>query len=291
MSTPLQFAKLEGCGNNFIVIYDDVGITPWAAIAKRLLDPNFALGSDGLMVVKPRAHGRFPVEMYNPDGSPCGMCGNGIRCVTRYLYLLKVLSETEHEVPFTVHDREITCHSSNSGMTVMVDLGAPSFSPSLIPIDAPGEFVNQPIEAGRHRFLATAVSMGNPHCVIFVPSLDEISLPTIGPLLETHALFPRRANIEFVQCLSAARARVKVWERGAGATLACGTGAGAVAVAGTRLKLLSPSTTIELPGGEVQIDYRTEVDRVFLTGPAREIYRGELFSSFLNALLGNSAVQ
>ena len=281
----LRFIRLEGCGNNFIVVEDlqrafcaaaaDLGRT-----AAHLQNPHFGTSSDGLLIITSSREADYEVLMFNPDGSRMGMCGNGIRCVTRFLFLENLIPKHTAELQFVVEGRRIACFPADEGRMVRVDMGAPSFASADIPISNPApEFIEQPIPD--FPYLATCVSMGNPHCVIFTEHPEKVPLESVGPQLERHPIFPRRANIEFARCVSRERCQVRVWERGVGFTFACGTGACAVFAAGYRTGRLERRAVIELPGGVLEVEYRADSPHVFLTGPAREIASGEFYPEFL----------
>ncbi len=283
----LGFTQLEGCGNNFIVMQDlqrnfVSTVSDLSHIAARIQDRHFGVGSDGLMIVVSSTDADFEVLMFNPDGSRMGMCGNGIRCVTRFLFLEGIVARHVSKVEFLVQGRRIICYPIEEGRSVRVDMGTPSFAAAAVPVLSAQEFIEQPIP--QHPWTGTCLSMGNPHCVIFVDDLDKIQLEVVGPVLEHHAIFPERANIEFVRCLSPERCQARVWERGAGITLACGTGACAVLMAGYRSGRLAPHALVELPGGVLDVEYQPDANKVFLTGPAREICTGEFSPDFLSRI-------
>jgi len=278
----LHFLKMEGCGNSFIVIFEaQGGSRDWAALGRRLMDPHFGLGSDGLMIVHPSERADFEVLMYNPDGSQMGMCGNGIRCVARFLILEGLLEARRGRVVFDVAGRLITCRLEEEGRWAQVDMGEPSLAPGSIPVNSAKELIDAELVAGGRRLNFSAVSMGNPHCVIFVEKLTDVNCCELGPLIENHALFPERTNVEFVEVLESRRLRVQVWERGAGLTLGCGTGACAAVVVGVLRGLCARQTTVDLPGGSLSIEWEEKSNRVFMTGPAKEICRGTFYPQVL----------
>lgn len=213
------------------------------------------------------------VEMFNPDGSVMGMCGNGIRCVARFIY------EEEEGVPenlsFLVHGRRIECFSEDKGRKVRVDMGAPSFEPTRIPYLG-NEVTQVPFVVSGREFRGSLVSMGNPHLVIKLADEDFelLELEKWGPLLEKHPLFPESTNVHFVREIDQSRCEVKVWERGAGVTMACGTGACAVAVTGIREGRFQQRVEVALPGGLLEIEWKGNEAHVFMTGPTEVICRG-----------------
>lgn len=284
MTIPIPFVRLQGCGNNFTVIGDlkkrfVSSQKDLIAATRKLQDKAFGLGGDGVMIILPGITTDFEVAMHNPDGSLMGMCGNGIRCVVRYLGLEGLLPQGR-EISFLVEGRKILCATEDEGRSVRVNMGAPSFDPQRLPLSLPRECVQEPLLVNDFSCTFTGVSMGNPHAVIFVPDVQEIPFYEAGPLIENHKLFPRRTNVEFAQVLNRSEIKVRVWERGAGETLACGTGACATLVAAERLGLTGSKAQIHLPGGTLGVEYIKERDTVYLTGPAQEIARGELYPGF-----------
>lgn len=288
----LHFTKMHGIGNDYV--YVDAfaqQIADPVNLARVVSDRHRGIGSDGLILVAPptdagRAAGAVArMEMYNADGSRGEMCGNGIRCVAKFV------AEQRGEVanPLTIETdaglkvMQLTLDAHGRVTHVRVDMGAPILEPAGIPTAmrpaaesrAP-HIIEQPLEVAGQRYAVTAVSMGNPHAVVFVDRLEAIDLATVGPAFEMHAMFPQRVNAHFVDVLSAARVRMITWERGSGATLACGTGACAVCVAGVLTERTERHITAELPGGELELDWDLATNHVFMTGPATEVFRGTL---------------
>jgi len=278
----LKFVKMHGCGNDFILVHAAQEL--FAGMASRLMDRRFGIGSDGLMLIYPaeniQARSDFAVKMLNPDGSRMGMCGNGIRCVARYVALHKLIPADQTKITFDVDGREIVCILEDQGRRVKVDMGTPEFLPCRVPFSGEGEFIGREIMIQQQRFKATLLSLGNPHCVIFVKDVDLVNLQEIGALIEYHEMFPERINVEFVQVVDRDNIVIKVWERGAGATLACGTGACASVIAAARNNLCNRKVQVALPGGVLAVDW-SEDGKVYLTGPAEVVYSGELSESFL----------
>lgn len=284
----MRFLKIEGCGNHFVIVSSLDPVT--AETARVMLEPTTGIGGDGLLVVRSFETGggsavlRVRVDMLNPDGSPMGMCGNGVRCVARYLRLTGHLQDCG-EVTIEVGNRAVSCELLSNGL-VRSDMGEPVFELDAIPVAAPALSAN--IEAGEACYDASFVSMGNPHCVIFLPEISESEARVAGPLIERHHMFPERANVSFCRAESRQRLRALVWERGAGLTAACGTGACACVVTGVRLGLCDRRAEVALPGGTVQVEWSAETNHVTLTGPAREIYWGELSESFAERCFGET---
>jgi diaminopimelate epimerase len=284
--------KIQGCGNSFVVCsveqirpYSQELASPsirpngaFQAAIQRICSSGFGLGTDGAMIVGiDGGYGTIrecDVFMYNPDGSWMGMCGNGIRCVMRYLALSgRIAVDKPQSVTFRVGGRTIICTSNNGGKLVTVDMGEPVLKMKDIPAIADDGELDIRITVRDRTFPGTCVGMGNPHFVIF-QNIDE--LETWGPLLETHATFPAKTNVEFATVMSPRSVKVCVWERGAGVTLACGTGACAVTVAGALTGRTGRSVDVELPGGTISVEWREADNRVYLSGPAAEIMLGRL---------------
>lgn len=268
----LAFTKLEGTGNDFI-LFDGLG-TPLppdlGARTPLLCDRHRGIGADGVLLVEPAPGAMARMRVLNPDGSEPEMCGNGLRCVARYL--------RDHHglVDGQVHTGAGLLDIRWVGNEVRLTMGAPRLARDEIPVhlDGDGPMLDEALVVGDRSFLVSAVSMGNPHAVVF-EALDEADFQHYGPLLMRHEAFPRHANVEFVEVRDPAHARVRVWERGAGPTQACGTGAAAVLVAGVLTGRLGREALLELPGGTLQVGW-DQGHEVELQGPAREVYQGVL---------------
>jgi diaminopimelate epimerase len=277
----LNFTKMHGLGNDFILIEDleDELVLAPEAIAW-LCDRNFGIGADGLILIR-RGTGdaEYFMAYHNSDGSTAEMCGNGIRCFAKYLVDHKLVAEdvTEIVVGTLGGEKPISVTRDYDGTMHMatVDMGKPILDPVGIPMDVEGEQVfNCPITTDVGVFEVTGVSMGNPHAVIWVEDVDSAPVETAGPAIENHPIFPQKTNVEFAQALEGeARILLRVWERGVGETLACGTGACATLVAATLACIEGRSATVELPGGELDIRW-DENEHVYMTGPAREVFTG-----------------
>ncbi|WP_028052915.1 diaminopimelate epimerase [Carboxydothermus ferrireducens] len=273
----MEFLKMHGLGNDFVVIDEiknqNLVNKNLSDLAKKICDRRFGIGADGLVLLLPSEKADFKMRIINSDGSEAEMCGNAIRCVARY-YVEKynpAKKQLEVETLAGIIKPEVLENNM-----VRVDMGRPILKPQEIPVAVEEEPVNIPLEVLGQKFYFTAVSMGNPHAVIFVDSLAKIELEKYGPLIETHPLFPRKTNVEFVEILSPAKVKVFVWERGAGATLACGTGASAVVVAGRILGHLQEDVEVVLPGGSLFINW-VFGESVYMTGPAEIVFKGEYF--------------
>ena len=277
----MKFTKMHGLGNDYIYINCLAEETPTAdrsALAKKLSPRRFSIGSDGLICIGPSDIADFSMDMYNLDGSKSQMCGNGIRCVGKYVYDKGLTDKTTLTVESGGDVKTLDLNLEHGKVkTVRVNMGKPILNPAEIPIDVGGDhFINRPIEVLGQAYHITCVSMGNPHAVCFVEDLNHIDIPKIGPAFETHPLFPERVNTEFIQVLNPRALKMRVWERGSGETLACGTGAAASLVAAVLNGLCEPQATVHLLGGDLEIHWdRVKTGCVFMTGPAVTVFEGE----------------
>jgi len=282
----LEFTKMHGCGNDYIyVVALKARPADPAALSRRLSDRHFGIGGDGLIMLAPSRAGDVRMEMYNADGSRGDMCGNGIRCVARLAWERGIVRRNPMVVETDAGLKTILLRISDGRVTgATVDMGEPILDGRSIPVAADGRIVDHPLEVGGRTEKITAVSMGNPHCVVFVNDdrvfkLDASEFARLGRQFETHPFFPRRANTEFILPLSRNRLRMRVWERGSGETLACGTGACASLVAAVLTGRADRSATVELAGGNLEIEWRGDGDganHVFMTGEAVEVFSGSV---------------
>lgn len=276
----MKFTKMQGCGNDYVFIdcfAERLGDI--AAFARFVSNRNFGVGSDGLICIGPSDNADFKMEMYNSDGSPAQMCGNGIRCLAKYVYdkgltdKSEITVETGNQIKrllLNIKDREIE--------SVRVDMGSPELRPQFIPIAEHGiNFINRSVIANGREYFLTAVNVGNPHAVTFVDEVDNYDVQTIGPMFENHPLFPERVNVEFVQLIDRKTLKMRVWERGSGETLACGTGATAAVVAAILNGFTDNKVKVILRGGELFIEWDRENDEIYMTGPAVTVFDGELY--------------
>lgn len=273
----MKFTKMHGLGNDYVYVncFEEKIDNP-PAVARFVSDRHFGIGSDGLIMINPSKTADFEMEMYNADGSRGEMCGNGIRCVAKYVYDYGLTDKTQISVEtlggikyldLTVEDGKVSL--------VKVDMGKPKLEADLIPIISEREqVIDEPIEVDGKEYHMTGVSMGNPHAVIYVDDVKGLDLEKIGPKFENHERFPKRINTEFVHCIDRQTVELRVWERGSGETLACGTGACAVAVSSILNNLTDTQVTVKLLGGDLQIEWDREKDRVFMTGPATVVFDG-----------------
>ncbi|EZQ19399.1 diaminopimelate epimerase [Pseudomonas sp. G11-1] len=272
----LRFTKMHGLGNDFMVI--DL-VTQHAQLSPKLIrqwsDRHTGIGFDQLLVVEPPGHPDvdFRYRIFNADGSEVEQCGNGARCFARFVQDKRLTAKSEIRVETA--GGLITLNVRRDGQ-VTVDMGAPRFTPAQIPFAADHEAVSYPLEVNGQTLEVAALSMGNPHCVTLVDDLDRYPVADIGPLIEHHPRFANRVNAGFMQLVDQHQARLRVHERGAGETQACGTGACAAAVAGIRLGHLKSPVTIRLPGGNLKIEWAGPGQPVMMTGPAARVYEGQI---------------
>ena len=274
----MQFVKMHGAGNDFVLLdlFSAASTRPdeeWIALAQSMCDRHFGVGSDGLLLVLPSEVADARMRMFNPDGSESASCGNGIRCLGRFLYDRYGIGADALTVETGAGISGISVHENG---TVTVDMGAPIFVPADIPTAVNGrDALDVALTIDGEPLAVSCVSMGNPHAVTFVRSgeLEGYPLETIGPKVEHHELFPQRTNFEVCEVLDERSMRVRVWERGAGITLACGTGACASAVVATTLGRVRPPVNVELPGGVLSIDWH-EGGSVMMTGPTAYVFAG-----------------
>ena len=275
----MLFTKVHGLGNDFILV--NAGIAErfpddYATLAKEMCDRKFGIGADGLVLLLDSGVADVRMRIINSDGSEAEMCGNAIRCVAKYLYEHNIVRKEEIKVE-TLAGIIVPQVMQRNGVVeaIKVDMGEPRLQREEIPmLGETGRVINDPLEVAGQNFYITAVSMGNPHCIIFVEDLAAVPLELIGPRIEQHVAFPKKTNVEFVQVLNPQEVRMLVWERGAGPTMACGTGACAVAVAGVLNGLTEKQVTVHLPGGPLQIEW-ADNGKLYMTGPAVEVFQGE----------------
>ncbi len=284
----MKFTKMHGCGNDYVYVDCTKEVIPnISETAIRVSDRHFGIGSDGLILIKASDVADFEMDMYNADGSRGKMCGNGIRCVAKYVYDHGLTDKTTITVntlsgiktlQLTVEDGKVS--------KVRVDMGEPELIPAQVPVkasvlgladDRRKAIVAEPLEIKGRSYDITCVSMGNPHCITFIEEdVRDFPLEEVGPVFEKHELFPERVNTEFINVIDKDHLRMRVWERGSGETLACGTGACAVAVASYLNGFTGRGVDIELLGGHLEIVYDEKTNHVFMTGPATEVFSGEI---------------
>ena len=274
----MRFTKMHGIGNDYIYIncFEERVEDP-GALSVRMSRPHFGVGSDGVILICPSDVADFAMRMYNSDGSESEMCGNGIRCLGRYVYERGMTKKNSFTVMTGGGLKQLELKVSGGKVqSVRVDMGSPVLTPELIPTTLTGEMVmGAALHVGGASYKVHCVSMGNPHCVVFVKDPDLVDLPELGPLFEHHEAFPRRTNTEFVQVISRNHLRMRVWERGAGETLACGTGACASLVAAVLTGQADRKVTMDLLGGSLELEWSPEDNHVYQEGPATFVFDGE----------------
>lgn len=275
----MKFTKMHGLGNDYVYVnlFEEKLPGDVASVAQSISDRHFGVGSDGLILIGPSERADARMRMFNADGSESEMCGNGVRCVAKYVYdhgiapKNRITIETGRGV--LTLDLEI---EGGRARRVRVDMGPPILQAAEIPSTLPGNPpVDVPIRIGGADYTLTAVSMGNPHAVVYVSDVQNFLLDVVGPLFENHEAFPRRVNAHFVEVLGPNEVRMRTWERGSGITLACGTGACAVCVAGVLTGRTGNNVLAHLPGGDLELEWAGAGHSVFMTGPATEVFTGE----------------
>lgn len=289
-SAMLKFTKMHGLGNDYVYV-DCTREVPAGfmenlpEIARRVSHRHFGVGSDGLVLILPSRVADFRMRMFNADGSEAEMCGNAIRCVGKYLYDYGLTAKTSLTIETLAGVKELELvvnPDRNQVKLVRVDMGEPVLEPRRIPVAAEGQaLVDVPVPLEGETYRITAVSMGNPHAVIFVEDVAAFPVGQVGPRLEHHPLFPNRVNVEFVQVLGDGNLKMRVWERGAGETMACGTGACAALVAAVLNGLAPRAARVQLLGGDLLVEWSTVNNRIYMTGPAVKVFDGEMALSEL----------
>ncbi|MGB3509827.1 MAG: diaminopimelate epimerase [Microcoleaceae cyanobacterium] len=282
----VSFTKYHGLGNDFILIDNrhqpQPIVTPEQAI--KLCDRNFGIGADGVIFALPgEKQEDYTMRIFNSDGSESEMCGNGIRCLAKFIAEIDNDNKTQYKIYTGAGLLAVQLQDNGQ---VKVDMGLPKLLASEIPTtlgNADGKVINEPLEVAGKSWSVTCVSMGNPHCITFVEDVTAIPLETLGPQFENHPVFPERTNTEFIQVIRPDYLKMRVWERGAGATLACGTGACASVVAGVLTQKSDRQATVELPGGCLEIEWSTTEDqKIYMTGPAEKVFTGIINESLIN---------
>lgn len=275
----MKFTKMEGLGNDYVYIncFQEKVENP-GELAIRYSNRHFGIGSDGVILIKPSEIADFCMDMYNADGSRSEMCGNGIRCVGKYVYDYGLTDKTEISVETLAGIKYLKLILKDGKVDlVTVDMGEPELQADKIPVALRlDEVIDQPIQVGNTVYQMTCVSMGNPHAVVFVDAVDKFPLETVGPLFEHHVMFPNRVNAEFIEVLNRKEVNMRVWERGTGETLACGTGACASTVACVLNHKTEDEITLHLLGGDLKVAWDREKNKIYMTGPARVVFDGEI---------------
>lgn len=275
----MKFTKMNGIGNDYVYVnclkekIDDPG-----RAAVFLSNRNFGIGSDGLILIKESDVADFKMDMFNSDGSQGEMCGNGIRCVAKYVYDYGLTDKTSISVETLAGIKYLDMYLKDGKVdTVKVNMGAPELRAAFIPVKTDKEqIINEPIDINGTIYNMTCVSMGNPHAVVFLDDVERLEIEKIGPFFERSIVFPNRTNTEFARAIDRTTIEMRVWERGAGETLACGTGACATAVAAVLNGLTEDEVTIKLLGGDLQIKWDRDENKVYMTGTATTVFDGEI---------------
>lgn len=274
----MNFTKMEGLGNDFIMLNGLKENIPsdLAAFSQKYCDRHFGIGADGVIVIWQSDIADIKMQIINSDGSEAEVCGNGIRCFAKYLYDQKIIEKKKMTVETLagIIIPEIITDENDQVLAVEVDMGEPILKGEMIPtVFQTEQVVNQPIKIGGREFYITAVSMGNPHCVVFTDDLTDENLQKWGPMIERSEYFPKKTNVEFVKVLNEREAQMRVWERGAAVTLACGTGACATLTAGILNKKFNKEITLHLDGGDLLLRFNDN-GHVFMRGPAKTVFEG-----------------
>ncbi|MDG3006203.1 diaminopimelate epimerase [Paludisphaera mucosa] len=275
----MKFTKMHGLGNDYVYVetFSQPAPPDPSSLARAVSDRHFGVGSDGLILIMPSSKADARMRMFNADGSEGEMCGNGVRCVAKYVHDhgLARRPRVTIETGRGVLTLDLTIEAGRTKL-VRVDMGTPILDSKAIPTTLPGDPpIDVPIEIGGKDLRLTAVSMGNPHAVLFVDDVRAFPLEALGPLIERHPTFPKRVNFHAVQVISPNEVRMRTWERGSGVTLACGTGACAVCVAGVLTGRTGPRILAHLPGGDLELEWPAREASVLMTGPATEVFSGE----------------
>ncbi len=273
----LKFTKVHGLGNDFVLVdclHGELDDADLSALAIATCDRHFGIGADGLVRILPSQTADYRMQIMNSDGSEAEMCGNATRCFAKYLFERGMVgNQMSIETLAGIKVVDITS-ADGKAATMTVNMGSPRLDAADIPIKGyVGRVVSQPLQVGAAKYSITCVSMGNPHCIIFVDDVAAVDLEHLGPAIETHPAFPAKTNVEFAQIIKRDEVRFRVWERGAGITLACGTGACSVLVAGVLNGILDRKALVHLPGGDLLIEWR-EDNSLYKTGPAQEVFNG-----------------
>lgn len=278
----MKFAKMHGCGNDYIYIngaVERIAQEDKPELVRKISDRHFGIGGDGAIFINPSREADFEMEMYNADGSRAEMCGNGIRCVAKYVYDNGLTDRTNISIVSCGQVKYLELFLKEGRVdTVRVNMGAPELYAGKIPVtaeDGKERIIDEPITVQGKEYKMTCVSMGNPHAVIFMEDVEHLDIEKIGPHFENHERFPKRINTEFVKVIDRSHVQMRVWERGTGETLACGTGCCATVVACILNGLTDETVTVKLLGGEIVITWDREADLVYMTGPATTVFEGE----------------
>ncbi len=277
----MKFTKMHGCGNDYVYIdgaREHISQEDKPAFVRALSDRHFGVGGDGVIFINPSREADFEMEMYNADGSRAEMCGNGIRCVAKYVYDKGLTKRRELDIISAGKVKHVVLDIEDGKVAeVRVNMGRPELSAEKIPVRASGgRVINEEIAVLDQVYRMTCVSMGNPHAVVFVEDVQNLPLASLGPYFEHHERFPKRVNTEFVRVIDRGHVEMRVWERGTGETLACGTGCCATAAACVLNGLTDRKINVHVPGGDIAVEWDEKEDTIYMTGPACFVFEGEI---------------
>ncbi len=274
----MNFWKMHGLGNDYIVIDNregEISEKKASNLAKKLCERRFSIGADGLLLVYNSKSADVRMRIFNADGSEAEMCGNGIRCFAKYCYEKAIIKKDTFYVETNAGSKQVWLTLEDGKVVfVRVDMGAPNWSRESLPMTGKGTCINEPLNVDGNVYNVTCLSMGNPHCIVFVEEVTDFPVDQVGPLIENHAVFPKRTNVGFVQVLNKNELKIRVWERGCGETLACGTGTCAAVAAAHQLGRVTDRVTVHVLGGDLQVEMR---QKMFLNGAAEKVFEGSLF--------------
>ena len=275
----MKFTKMQGIGNDYVYVncFEETVADP-ERVSEIISDRHFGIGADGLVLIMPSDKADFRMRMFNADGSEGNMCGNATRCIGKFVYDNHLTDKTSITLETRSGIKKLTLYPENGKVkTVLVDMGKAVLKPADIPMNVSGDtFINKPITLDGKEVFITAVSMGNPHAVTYVDDVDSLELEKIGPSFENHPLFPERVNTEFIKILDESTMQMRVWERGSGITMACGTGACATAVAAYLNHKAGRKSRVRMDGGDLQVHWNETDGHVYMTGPAVKVFDGEI---------------
>lgn len=274
----MKFTKMQGCGNDYVYINgftEKIGDKP--AFVRAVSDRHFGVGGDGAIFINPSEEADFEMEMYNADGTRAEMCGNGIRCVAKYVYDKGLTDKKQISITSFGNVKYVELYVDDGLVrSVKVNMGAPELDAKKVPVKSAMErSVDEPITVNGKEYRMTCVSMGNPHAVVFMENIAKLDIASIGPLFENHEVFPNRTNTEFVEVVDRTHVNMRVWERGTGETLACGTGCCATVAACVLNGLTEDEVTVWVLGGEIDIRWDRNKNLIYMTGPAETVFEGE----------------
>jgi diaminopimelate epimerase len=277
----IKFTKMQGAGNDYVYVdcFKEQPDVDFAELAKKVSDRHFGIGSDGLILIMPSEKADFRMRMFNADGSEAEMCGNGVRCVGKYVYDRGLTKKTNISLE-TLGGIKILelIVSEGEVKSVKVDMGEPILEPAKVPVaSSNSRFISQPVRIDEDYYILTCVSMGNPHAISYVDNVKNVEIEKIGPMIENFEMFPARTNVEFIHVIDRNTLKMRVWERGAGETLACGTGACASLVASVLNDVSDRKAVLKLLGGDLQIEWSEKDNHVYMTGPAEIVFDGEYY--------------